>query len=70
MQYAILYNKKGVCSLNKGEDDAVMAKLAVAQERLAKKGKRDPVTCLSPTTATTTLRKDCEPPVMLDGPFA
>jgi hypothetical protein len=72
MQYAILcyHNEKVVCSWTKEEDEAVMAKLAVVQERLAKQGKLGPVARLLPTTAATTLRKDREPPVVIDGPFA
>ena len=40
------------------------------QDRLAKAGKLGPVARLMPTTAATTLRKDREPAVVLDGPFA
>ena len=47
-----------------------MAKLAVVQEKLAKQGKLGPVARLLPTTAATTLRKDREPPIIIDGPFA
>jgi hypothetical protein len=72
MQYAILcYHKEDVvCSWSKEEDDAVMAKLAVVQEGLATAGKLGPVARLMPTTAATTLRKDREPPLVIDGPFA
>jgi hypothetical protein len=72
MQYAILcyHSEDVVCSWSKEEDDAVMAKLAVVQERLAKQGKLGPVVRLLPTTAATTLRKDREPPLVIDGPFA
>ena len=47
-----------------------MAKLAVVQEKLAKQGRLGPVARLMPTTAATTLRKDSEPPLVIDGPFA
>jgi hypothetical protein len=72
MQYAILcyHSEDVVCSWTKEEDDAVMAKLAVVQDRLVKEGRLGPVARLMPTTAATTLRKDREPPLVLDGPFA
>jgi hypothetical protein len=72
MQYAILcyHDEKVVCAWSKAEDDAVMAKLSVVQERLAKAGKLGPVARLLPTTAATTLRKDREPALVIDGPFA
>jgi len=72
MQYAILcyHDEKVVCAWSKEEDDAVMAKLAVVNERLAKAGKLGPVARLLPTSAATTLRKEREPPLVLDGPFA
>ncbi len=72
MLYAILcYNSEDVvCSWTKEEDDAVMAKLAVVQEKLTKQGKLGPVARLLPTTAATTLRKDREPALVIDGPFA
>jgi hypothetical protein len=72
MQYAILcYHDENVVSAwSKAEDEAVMAKLAVVQQRLATAGKLGPVVRLLPTTAATTLRKDREPPLVIDGPFA
>jgi hypothetical protein len=72
MLYAILcYNDEDVtCAWSKDQDDAVMAKLAVVQEKLAKQGRLGPVARLLPTTAATTLRKDREPPLVIDGPFA
>jgi hypothetical protein len=72
MQYALLcyHNEKVTCSWTKEEDDAVMSKLAVVHAKLAKQGKLGPVARLMPTTAATTLRKDREPPLVLDGPFA
>jgi len=48
----------------------VMAKLAVVQEKLVRQGKLGPVARLMPTTAATTLRKDRDPPLVIDGPFA
>lgn len=72
MLYAILcYNYEDVvCAWSKEEDEAVMAKLSVVQERLAREGRLGPVARLMPTTAATTLRKDRDPPLVLDGPFA
>lgn len=72
MQYAILcyHDEKVVCAWSKEEDEAVMAKLAIINQRLAQEGKLGPVARLLPTTAATTLRKDREPPLILDGPFA
>lgn len=72
MQYAILcyHDEKVTCAWSKEEDDAVMAKLGVVMERLAKQGKLGPVARLLPTTTATTLRKDREPPLVIDGPFA
>ena len=72
MLYAILcYNDEdAVFSWSQEEDDAVMAKLHVVHEPLAAAGKLGPSARLMPTTAATTLRKDSEPPLIIDGPFA
>ncbi len=72
MQYAILcyHDEKVTCAWSKEHDDAVMAKLGVVHERLAREGKLGPIARLLPTTAATTLRKDREPPLVIDGPFA
>lgn len=72
MFYAILcyHSEATVGSWTREEDDATMAKLAVVQEKLARQGRLGPVARLMPTTAATTLRKDREPPVVFDGPFA
>jgi len=72
MQYAILcyHSEDVVCAWSKQEDDAVMAKLKVVQDRLTRDGKLGPVARLMPTTAATTLRKTEDPPLVLDGPFA
>ena len=72
MQYAILcyHDEKVTCAWSKEHDDAVMAKLAVVHEKLARQGKLGPVARLLPTTAATTVRKDREPPLVIDGPFA
>src|SRR5438445_13281579 len=72
MLYAILcYNQEDVtCAWSKEQDDAVMTRLHAVQEPWAKAGKLGPVARLLPTTAATTLRKDTDPPLVLDGPFA
>jgi hypothetical protein len=72
MQYAILcyHDEKVTCAWSKEEDDAVMAKLGVVMEKLTRQGKLGPVARLLPTTAATTLRKDREPALVIDGPFA
>ena len=72
MLYALLcYNPEDVVySWTQAEDDAVMAKLNVVHEKLAQKGKLGPAVRLLPTTSATTLRKDQDPPLVIDGPFA
>jgi hypothetical protein len=72
MQYAILcyHDEKVTCAWSKEEDDAVMAKLGIVMEKLTHQGKLGPVARLLPTTAATTLRKDREPALVIDGPFA
>jgi hypothetical protein len=71
MLYAILcyHDEDAVGSWTKEQDDAVMQKLFVVQDKLTKQGRLGPVARLLPTTAATTLRKE-NPPVVLDGPFA
>lgn len=72
MQYAILcyHDEKVTCAWSKEHDDAVMAKLGVVMEKYSRQGKLGPVARLLPTTAATTLRKDREPALVVDGPFA
>jgi hypothetical protein len=72
MLYTLLcyHNEDVVFSWTKEQDEAVMQRLHVVQERLAKEGKLGPSLRLMPTTAATTLRKDQDPPLVLDGPFA
>ena len=72
MQYAILcYHDENVtASWSQEHDAAVMSKLAVVQDKLRRQGKLGPVVRLLPTTAATTLRKDSDPPLVIDGPFA
>src|SRR5262252_7788946 len=72
MQYAILcyHDEKVTCAWSKEHDEAVMAKLGAVRERLERQGRLGPVVRLLPTTAATSLRKDREPPMVIDGPFA
>jgi hypothetical protein len=72
MQYAILcyHAESVVCAWSKEQDEAVMGKLAVVQDKLVKAGKLGPVARLMPTTTATTLRKDRTPALVVDGPFA
>jgi hypothetical protein len=72
MLYAILcyHDEDVVCSWSKEEDDAVMTRLQAVHGRLAQQGRLGPVARLLPTTAATTLRKDSDPPLVIDGPFA
>jgi hypothetical protein len=72
MLYAMLcyHQEDVVCAWSKDEDDAVMQKLLAVQEPWVRTGKLGPIARLLPTTAATTLRKDSDPPLVLDGPFA
>jgi hypothetical protein len=71
MLYAILcyHDEDTVGTWTPEHDAAVMGKLAVVQEKLARVGRLGPVARLLPTTAATTLRKE-DPPLVIDGPFA
>jgi hypothetical protein len=71
MLYAILcYNDEdAVGAWTREHDAAVMTRLAVVQDRLAKQGRLGPVARLLPTTSATTLRKG-DPPLVIDGPYA
>lgn len=71
MLYAILcYNLEAVVGAwTKEEDDALMAKTAIVEGRLAAQGKLGPVARLTPTTTAVTLRPGGEP-VIIDGPFS
>jgi hypothetical protein len=70
--YAFLcYNDEAAtCAWSKNEEAAVMAQLGAVTDKLAKQGRLGPVARLVPTTAATTLRKDRDPPLVIDGPFA
>jgi hypothetical protein len=72
MLYAILcYNDEDVVwSWSKEQDQAVMGRLTAVQDKWTKNGKMGPSLRLLPTTSATTLRKNQEPPLIIDGPFA
>ena len=71
MLYAILcyHSEAETNSWSKEKDDAVIAKRAIPQQKLAAKGKLGPVARLMPTTAATTVRAGREPLVIV-GPFS
>lgn len=71
MRYAILcYHSEAITgSWTKEQDDAVLAKRAAVQQKLAAQGRLGPVARLMPTTAATTVRAGREP-LVIDGPFA
>ena len=67
----LCYNsEKMVTSWTKEEDDAVMEKLIAVQDKLARQRKLGPVARLGPTTTARTVRKDSEPFLVTDGPYA
>ena len=72
MLYTILcYNcEDTIGSWTKEQDDAVMTKLLAVQEKLVHKRKLGPVARLGPTRTAKTLRKDREPFLLTDGPYA
>ena len=72
MLYAFLcyHNEDAVFSWSQEQDDAVMDALHKVHEPLEKAGRFGPSVRLMPTTAATTLRKDSDPPLVLDGPYA
>jgi hypothetical protein len=71
MRYAILCydSEAAIESWTKAEDDALMARLAAVEQKLAAEGKLGPNARLMPTTAATTVRKSGGP-LVTDGPFA
>jgi hypothetical protein len=72
MLYAFLCynNEDAVFSWSQEQDDAVMSALHEVHAPLEKAGRFGPSVRLMPTTAATTLRKDSDPPLVLDGPYA
>ncbi len=72
MLYAFLCynNEDAVFSWSQEEDDAVMSALSKVHAPLKQAGRFGPSVRLMPTTAATTLRKDSDPPLVIDGPYA
>lgn len=72
MLYAMLCynNEETVFAWSKEQNDAVMGKLQAVVNKLDGQGRLGPVARLMPTSAATTLRKQTEPPLVIDGPFA
>jgi hypothetical protein len=72
MLYAFLccHDEAVANSWTKEEDAAVLAKRHKVTEKLAARGKLGPAVRLMPTTSATTIRKDQDPPLVIDGPFA
>ena len=72
MLYAFLcYNNEDtVFSWTEAQDTAVMTALDEVHQGLIKQGRFGPSVRLMPTTAATTMRKDSDPPLVLDGPYA
>ena len=73
MLYAILcYNSEDMIdSWTKEQDDAVMADIAVVNDKIAKRGRLGPVARLGPTKTARTLRKEIGQPFLItDGPYA
>lgn len=70
MRYALLcyHQEDVVCAWSKEEDAAVMAEIAAVKARLGAKVGLN--LRLMPTTTATSLKKDREPPLVIDGPFA
>src|ERR1700749_3138937 len=71
MLYAILcyHDEDSVGSWTREQDAAVMKKLALVQDKLAKQGRLGPGARVLPPTSGTTLGKEA-PPLVLDGPYA
>lgn len=72
MLYAILcYHMEDVVGAwSPAHDEAVMARLAAVRDDLADQGHLSVSARLLPTMTAVTLRKDREPPLLVDGPFA
>ena len=68
MHYAILcyHSEEVVTAWTKEQNEEVMGRLEKVRQRIAKEGKLGPVARLLPTTAATTLRKDRDPPLIID----
>jgi hypothetical protein len=71
MLYSILCyeSEAAFAARSRQEDEAMVARLAAVQERLATAGKLGPVARLMPTTTATTVLAGRHP-VVIDGPYA
>jgi hypothetical protein len=71
MLYSILCydNEADTANWSKEKDDAVMAQIAVVQEKLAAQNRLGPALRLHPTHTASTIRKT-QSHVVMDGPFA
>lgn len=72
MLHAILCynNEEAVWSWTQEQEAAVMSRLGEVKDRLQQQGKLGPSARLLPTRNAKTLRKDREPALIVDGPFA
>ena len=72
MRYTLLcyHREETVGSWTKEQDDAVMEKLGAVLAKLTRRGKLGPVARLGGTATARTLRKDREPFLLTDGPYA
>jgi hypothetical protein len=72
MLYAMLCynNEETVFAWSKEQNDAVMGKLAAIEDKLKAQGRMGPAARLMPTSAAMTLRKETDPPLVIDGPYA
>jgi hypothetical protein len=72
MQYVFLcyHREKEVFARSKDQEAAVMEQLAAVEAKLRRAGRLGPVARLMPTSTATTLLKDRDPPLVVDGPFA
>ena len=72
MQYAIFcyHSQNEVGTWTEEHENGVMGKLLAVQQGLAEQGRLGPVARLMPTGRATTVRKDKESPLVIDGPFA
>ena len=72
MLYAILcyHSESTVGAWSKEHEADVMTKLGIVEQKIAREGRLGPIARLMPTSAATTLRKDREPGLVIDGPFA
>ena len=72
MLYAILCynNEDAVCAWSKEEDEAVMARLGVVQEKLAKARQARPRRPAPSHHRRHHLAQGGEPPLVIDGPYA